>query len=334
MNALDSDRRSRHVPKWDPGILRWRLFKGARRLRQRFCGACYRDEDSDTRNSILVAGTGRSGTTWLAGIIASQLRCRMMFEPFYPAKVEAYRSFHYFQYMRPDERNDRLYAFCETILSGSIRNAWIDSQIEYLRPRCRIVKEIRANLFLRWIHDRFPEIPILFVIRHPCAVVQSRMSLNWATDGDIRPFVLQDKLVKDFLSDKMDIIERATTPEEKHAIVWCVSNLVPLRQFEGHALNVVFYEDLCLRPDEEIRKIFKMIGHSATDGAIRHALRPSATVTRGSSIVSGESNITAWSTRMTAAQRDVVLRTVEAFGLHHLYGSSSVPQVPRHTMNQ
>ena len=306
-------------------IMQWRVTKASRRLRRKICRTRFRDEDSDTRNSILVAGTGRSGTTWLAGIIASQLRCRMMFEPFNSSKVAAYRSFHYYQYMRPHEGHSTLYAFCRDVFSGVIRDNWIDSQVEYLRPRCRLVKEIRANLLLRWIHDRFPEVPILFIVRHPCAVVQSRMSLNWGTDP-IASFLAQDRLVEDFLLNKKGIIERVQTPEEKHAIVWCVSNLVPLRQFEQGTLNVIYYENLCVRPEEEISRIFGLIGQSATGSALRHAARPSTTATQASSIVSGGDSLTKWQERMTSAQCERILEIVSQFGLDHLYGSGTVPQ--------
>jgi len=57
--------------------------------------------DPDPRKSILLAGTARSGTTWLGDLIASQIHCRILFEPFNPDFVPEYRGLHYFQYMRP-----------------------------------------------------------------------------------------------------------------------------------------------------------------------------------------------------------------------------------------
>ena len=63
------------------------------------------------------------------------------------------------------------------------------------------------------------------------------MELGWDTDSDIEPFLSQPDLVEDHLRDHLDIIQTANTDEEKHAIIWCVSNLVPLKQFITGELN-------------------------------------------------------------------------------------------------
>ncbi|HKX58690.1 MAG TPA: hypothetical protein VJN00_04895, partial [Steroidobacteraceae bacterium] len=83
--------------------LRWQLGRLRRRGARAFTSFLYRDGNRDERRTFMVAGTGRSGTTWLAELICSQIPCRLMFEPFNPRKVSAYREFNYFQYMRPGE---------------------------------------------------------------------------------------------------------------------------------------------------------------------------------------------------------------------------------------
>jgi hypothetical protein len=124
----------------------------------------------------------------------------MMFEPFHPGLVRDYREFNYFQYVRPNAEHPQLKAYCERVFTGGIRHAWIDREVAHLRPRFRLIKEIRANLFLKWAKNQYPTLPFVFVIRHPCAVVLSRMQLNWATDEDIRPFLAQTELIDDFLA--------------------------------------------------------------------------------------------------------------------------------------
>jgi hypothetical protein len=80
----------------------WRdaVARGSGFLRRRVYAALYRDTVGRLDRSMIVAGTARSGTTWLAEIIASQVPCRIMFEPFQPRKVQAYSQFEYFQYLR------------------------------------------------------------------------------------------------------------------------------------------------------------------------------------------------------------------------------------------
>ena len=232
-----------------------------RRAMQLFGSRFYLNPDPDMRRSILVAGTARSGTTWLGDLIASQIPSRILFEPFNPDLVPDYRRFHYFQYMRPGTENPEFYAFAQKVFTGEIRNRWIDSHNERIISKIRLVKEIRANLALKWLHDNFPEVPILFIMRHPCAVVLSRMELGWATDRDIEPFLSQPQLVEDYLGPYSDLIRSARSSEEKHAVIWSVSNLVPLKQFISEELKVVYYENLCTQPEVELPGIFEAIGY-------------------------------------------------------------------------
>ena len=45
-------------------------------------------DQHDHRQTVLLAGTGRSGTTWAANIINYANTYRFMFEPFYPQAVD------------------------------------------------------------------------------------------------------------------------------------------------------------------------------------------------------------------------------------------------------
>jgi Sulfotransferase family len=294
----------------------------------KFCRFFYRDTNRDERRSFIVAGTGRSGTTWLAEIIRSQIPCRLMFEPFNPRKVSAYRRFNYFQYMRPEERNAELREYCQTVVTGNIRNAWIDRGVSILRPQFRLIKDIRANLMLRWLCREFPSLPVVFLVRHPCAVVSSRMKLGWATDSDIAPLLEQPRLVEDHLADKMRVFERAKTPEEKHALVWCVSNLVPLRQFGEGELTTVFYENLCANPAAEIERVFRRLGHPYHASVFGRLHQPSMMSAQGSAVVTGDDRIAGWQKELSPRQIQAVLAVVEAFGLAHLYGESAMPRRP------
>lgn len=307
--------------------LNWRYHRLYRRIIRAACSKLYRDSGGDIRNSIMVAGTARSGTTWLASIIASQRHCRIMFEPFNPRKVEAFRQFHYFQYMRPAEENNELWSYCQKVFTGDIRHSWIDREVDTIFPKYRVIKEIRANLFLKWIHNRFPDVPLLFIIRHPCAVVLSRMQLEWATDTDIDPFLSQTQLIDDFLADKMDVISRAQTVEEKHAIIWCISNLVPIRQFRSNDLNVVFYETLCAQPEREGPRIFQTIGYEYKAATLASINQPSITTVGTSAIVTGDNLVTAWKNRLSPRQIRNILSVVEDFGLDYIYGDSATPLV-------
>jgi len=296
-----------------------------RRAIQLFGSHFYFNPNPDMRRSILVAGTARSGTTWLGDLIATQIPSRILFEPFNPDLVSDYRRFRYFQYMRPGTENSEFHAFAQKVFTGEIRNRWIDSQNERIISRFRLVKEIRANLALKWLHDNFPEIPILFIMRHPCAVVLSRMELGWATDHDIEPFLSQPQLMEDFLGPYSDLIRSARSSEEKHAVIWSVSNLVPLKQFSSEELRVVYYENLCTQPEIELPGIFEAIGYQYSGLVVTSRNQPSQTTRSASAVVAGTNKIENWKNKLSRSQIDNVLRVVQAFGLGHMYDDSTLP---------
>jgi hypothetical protein len=298
---------------------------------QAFGSRLYVDRNPDLRRSIFVAGTARSGTTWLADIIASQVKCRILFEPFQSELVRDFRAYNYFQYMHPAQDDEYLYAFANRIMTGQIRNRWIDHENEQIFPKFRLIKEIRANLFLRWLHERFPTVPLLFIIRHPCAVVLSRLQLKWATDSDIASFLRQPNLISDFLSDKLEFIKQAKYEEEKHAIIWSISNLVPITQFKGNNLKIVYYENLITQPDKELRAIFNYLNQPYKRSVIEQSKLPSLTTKRTSAVVTGKNKISNWEKMLSNEQINRVLNVVDVFGLSHLYSNEVTP--PR-TINE
>jgi hypothetical protein len=303
------------------------LSKRYRRLISLAYSRLYRDNNRDISRSILVAGAARSGTTWLADIIASQIPSRIMFEPFHPKLVCQYQGFNYYQYMRPEVENLELYHYVYKIFSGDIRDPWIDKHVGHIYPKKRVIKAVRINLMAKWLNNKFPNVPQVFVIRHPCAVVLSRMQLNWGTDTDIEPLLSQPNLVEDFLSNKIEIFERANTDEEKHAIIWCISNLIPLRQFQPGTLNITFYENMCTQPEIEIPYMFKSIGIEYRESIYKQVIKPSTTSMATSAVLTGENKISNWKKKLSTTQIDNTLKIVENFGLDHIYGSSVVPLI-------
>lgn len=305
--------------------IRFWIRKLFRRAVQEVTSRFYLNPEADPRKSILIAGTARSGTTWLGDLIASQIPSRILFEPFNPNLVPDYRGFDYFQYMRPGTANPEFRAFAHKVFTGKIRNRWIDRQNERIFSDYRLIKEIRINLALKWLYDNFPEIPILYLMRHPCAVVASRMELNWATDRDIEPFLSQPDLVEDHLAPFMEIIRNAKTDEEKHAVIWSVSNLVPLKQFQPDEIKIVYYENLCTQPEIELPIIFASIGQTYRDTERDAINRPSQTTRASSAVVDGTDKISAWRKKLSDTQIRNVMRVISAFGLDHVYGDSLLP---------
>ena len=151
------------------GKIKWEIQKGWRQF--------YLDGE-DYRQSILLAGTGRSGTTWVQECINRDNSYRVMFEPFHPLKIPLLKDWSMGQYIPEHNLEEKFLIPTKTILSGGIRHPWIDNFNRKHFVRKRLIKEIRAHLFLKWIKVNFPEIPIIFLLRHPCAVANSMRQLG------------------------------------------------------------------------------------------------------------------------------------------------------------
>ena len=304
---------------------RWLHSRLRARARSAVVGRLYRNPPTGLDKSILLVGTARSGTTWLADLLVSELRCRLMFEPFHPQMVRDFPRVETFCYRRPGDRDPRLYAYAERVLRGEIRDPWIDRMVRYLRPRCRLIKEIRANLFLKWLVEAFPEVPVLFLTRHPCAVVLSRMEAGWEADRDIESMLSQDNLRADFLKEKTDFITGLATAEEKHALVWCIHHLVPWSQLAPADRTLVFYENLCLDPESEIPRIFSALGSDCDRSVFTRLLEPSTTSSPGSVNLKMEDRVTRWQRELGSEQVERILSVVAAIGPEGVYGKSPLP---------
>ena len=143
---------------------------------KKFYGMLHFDLNNSTSNTLLIAGSGRSGTTWLSEIINYRNEYRDIFEPFHP-KVNNKINFEH-KFIAEHNNSENIYKNVQKILQGKIRNYWTDKFNKKLIINKRLIKCIRANLFLKYVHRNFIEIPIIFIIRNPFAVVNSKMRLN------------------------------------------------------------------------------------------------------------------------------------------------------------
>ena len=239
-------------------------------------------------------------------------------------------------------------AFFDALFAGSISNAWtrqdwarvpkvlgrwrlaerigfriakIQYQSRYARCNRYVIKEIRANLMLGWLTRR-TDVRIVYVIRHPCAVIASRMNriqrqeLDWVVD--VEEILCQPSLMRDFLEPYRRTIGRATTPVERQAILWCVENLIPLRQAESNDWLICFYEQFLSDRGSTLGRLFRSLG-----------LEPSSITERVASMVvsnpTHDVNLeTPWHSSLTEAEGEEVLRICEEFGLR-MYGRQIVP---------
>ena len=280
----------------------------------------YLDVNPDHRASVLVAGSGRSGTTWLAEVLNYDNHYRLVGEPFTREHVPIVRHFARLQYVRPDDDADAIYRPSRAILEGRVRTPWTDVGNRRLIARTRLVKDDRCTLMLAWIERRFPGMPIVYIRRHPCAVAYSRCHSHWR----VRPrdvYFGQPELMADHLEPFRDLIAAPRTEFESHVVDWCVENLVPHKQLAGGRVLTVDYETLVADRSTGFARVFDYLGRSFDSQALARSKRLSATTFLGRDRARRRArrDIRNWRDEVSAADVRGAMEIVRRFGLEGMY---------------
>ena len=258
---------------------------------------------------VIIAGSGRSGTTWIQDSLADANGLRTIFEPLNPAGVPAAREFAY-RYLVADADDRELKLFLDGVFSGTHRSLWANYRIRpsrfnflrvgfsqaisnvrklarhYRKYRDRghegvIVKFIRANLMLPWIVRQY-RVPLLFVTRHPCAVIASRLKLggsDWVSQHDLDRYRSAPDLVQ-LILDEFDVdINAAFSPIEALACVWCIENLLPVQWADDAGYMVTAYEKLLINDKDEWERVISGLGLSRVPES-SHRVSPSQQVSK------------------------------------------------------
>ena len=268
----------------------------------------------DPSKTIIVAGSGRSGTTWLGNIIAADLRFRTIFEPFNARRVPEAKAagISLRPYCPLGEECPSLYHFTQRALTGKLRNKWVDRQGRRFWAWRFLLKTIRATLLLAWIDENFHP-PIVYLIRHPGGVVASRCRLGWESHLDV--FLSQPALVRDYLSPYKDVIKSATTEVQKHTVMWCVENIVPLKQLSRYGWFFCTYEHLYTEPMQETHRLLSRLGLKETRARLNAIRRLSHVTHKESALKKAENILTAWKKDLSAQDMADMTAILREFGI-------------------
>ncbi|MGQ0669030.1 MAG: sulfotransferase [Actinomycetota bacterium] len=289
-------------------------------------GQLYLDRGGKPRDTTFVAGTARSGTSWISEVINHRNEYRIIHEPLRRERLRVTRVFRPRHYLRPDDRTPEYLRAMETILSGDIRSIWTDKYNRKLLPSKRLVREVRGNLLLPWIHGAFPEVAIVLVLRHPCAVVASQLRWGREWPVDLSRFLAEPALVEDVLAPFASEIASANSEFERHIFAWCIESYVPLHQLRPGEIQVVFYENLCTTPAAELERLLGFLDARPDGGALARLGRASSSTRKDSAIVTGGDLVSGWRAHVSDGELRRAVEILELFGLDRIYGDDPMPR--------
>ena len=283
----------------------------------------------DTHNidkTILLAGSGRSGTTWVENLINYDNSKRIIFEPFDTTKNRLISHWPPKLFLDVDENRPEYVEPLTRILSGQLRSMWTDQFNKKVWSSSRLIKAIRANSLLPWIHSLYPDLPIVFLMRHPCAVTHSRIKMGWGTDNS--QFLKQEKLAQGILKPFTDILLGNHDNFENHILHWCVENYIPLKLMSKSSMHVIFYEDLVQQKHQVICDLFEAVGQECPPHDKLGLSKPSALSREESAILKGGDLLESWKAHISQSQIDSAVAMLTQFGLQKIYSNTSLPLIP------
>lgn len=244
------------------------------------------------RYTVIIAGSGRSGTTWVQDSLANANGLATLFEPLHPIGVKSAIPFAY-RYVKVDANIPELKSFMDRVFLDEKHSLWANYRIRPDRfnilrygPKATlfyflklikhyrqysnnnkkgmIVKYIRANLMLPWLVQQY-QLPTVLIVRHPCAVIVSRFKLpsaDWNAQKALDKYRTNED-VKNLIADEFGVgIEEPMSAVSAMACVWCIENVLPVKWAGDFGYGVVAYEHLLMHPETEWARLTGMLGLS------------------------------------------------------------------------
>jgi len=265
---------------------------------------------------IFVSGIGRTSVRAVAQVINHSGALRDVFEPFDNVRNRECKRFRLGRYLRPRARDADLMRPANRILTGELQSAWSDQFNAAPRDSPLVIRECRSNLWLGWLHSAFPFVKIVFVIRHPCAVAESRRLVESPTR--LRRYLAQPELLEDLLGPYKTALLETDDPFERHVYSWCVEHFAPFAQLAADDCHVLFYEDLIATPVPAARGLFEFLGDPAgIDSVESIAASPEMRERRAV--------LDVWRKRVDDAHRARARAILRRFGMGALYREDETP---------
>jgi hypothetical protein len=294
---------------------------------------------------VVIAGSPRSGTTWLLELLRTLPGYKALNEPLMYQDARNGHGFSWRTYLEPEEEANAQRDYLETVLTGQlgVSSAWYFEAnsrpaqlLEHATRDRLVVKFCRMNRMLHWFCGQFNVRGPVFIIRHPCAVVASMLRHGAWDEGDLHgqereDHALHSGVLPDPLRDVFGpILERIETQVEALTTMWCLDHYVPLVHHADGPYPWVFvlYERMVTRGRKELRRITRALDVEMTSVMQEQLDEPSQSV-KDQLHWDAERQLSKWQRRLSESQVEDILRIVEEVGLSEVYSRGLEPDYDR-----
>lgn len=277
------------------------------------------------KETILLFGVPRGGTTWLLDILNTLNNYKPIHEPFnknwFP--IEKEMNIIGRPYINSTDPNVLLENYLKRIFSGQIPS--FNPVCNYLECFSKkiLVKFIRANRIIPWINNNFKVRSMNLIIRHPCAVVSSQIESGirgYFTPKNIglnKEIVIGDSLTIPIIKNDKELIRKLKsmkTQEEILAAIWSLDTLIPLSVPRPIPWSIIIYERMISSWEKEIKNIFKNLHEPIPKNVYEKFIVPSST-THDASYIGTTKQLVKWKSNLSDRQIDNILKVIHWFNI-------------------
>lgn len=232
---------------------------------------------TDINKSIFIAGSMRSGTTFLLEMLESIIKYRLIFEPLsYRAKI--FNEFHHQYYYNIEKKSTELIPFVPSLennndffrkklvlcFKGYFSNEYLRRNRKYFFTTKTIVKSVRSNLILDDIFNNITK-NVILILRDPLDIWKSLAYMK-----NTRDILVHDEYLKMYQESgvfnkftELNGLFKIKFPKQfaefrNFIVIWIIQNYIPLRQMEidtSFKPHIIYYKDLIKNPVIAINNI-------------------------------------------------------------------------------
>lgn len=275
----------------------------------------------------LIAGIGRSGTTWLGELINHDHSYRVLFEPLHKdvAVNDLFRRGVH-RYLRPQDQDADLVQDIADAFTRHYDAAFVNQYAGHTHGAASsgvMVKEIRITLLLPWLRVNFPEMPIIVIMRHPGAVLRSQLTQWKDLARTLDVLTVQHSLMHDHLAPFDRDLRRISDRFQRQLLLWCATHYTLLRTLKPGQAHWVFYENLVLDPMNELKRIFDYLHRPFDAAAMAQLVEKPSRMTGSDANAETFRALDRWREGTTQAQLLQMQYALEMFGLDAIYNVNS-----------
>lgn len=274
----------------------------------------------NTEDVLIIAGSPRSGTTWISDVFSIPRGISKINEPLNFKKTEIKDlGITWRTHITPDDRRPELKTYFQKLFSGRTANGYYTQQTPLLQipfTKIWLIKFIRVSRMLPWLFNNFTfNCKPIFIIRHPCGVIYSQIKHpSFETHSFVQPDDVL--LVKQYFPKFMPLLKRISTEVEIRALSWALDNIVPLQALKTDQVILISYEQLVLDYQNNVNKIYSEWAEELPQDVLSRNRKKSREAREWSEFDdSGVKKLGVWRDYLSHQEIASILEIVHEFGL-------------------